>query len=223
MQILIALFYYFQMAMRQINWLIYKNKVTFKGKATLNYGALILGPLHKNQVVIGKDVDLHGCLSVGGKGIITVGDYTLIGPRVMIQSLDKVEIGRFCYIAPDVFMSDSNNHSIYAKDRMVDTLGSAKGIFGVNAVKKPIKIGNHVWIARRAMVMKGITIGDRTIVAAGAVVTRDVPPDVIVGGNPAKVIKHIGQKPINPDEVESPEEVFKKLKKQELSFSRPRF
>lgn len=223
MNILVVLLYYLHMTFRKINWLLYRNKATFKGRVTLNFGALILGPGSKDQIIIGKNVDINGCLSVGGKGKITVGDYTLIGPRVMIQALDSIKIGRFCYIAPDAFISDSNNHSIYAKDRMTDTLGVDKGIFGVKAVTKPIKIGNHVWIARRAMVMKGVTIGDRSIVAAGAVVTKNVPQDVIVGGNPAKIIKRINQKPVNPDEVEKPEKILKRFKKRELSFSRPRF
>lgn len=223
MNILVVLLYYLHMAFRKINWFLYRNKATFKGKVTLNFGALILGPGNKDQIIIGKNVDINGCLSVGGRGEIAVGDYTLIGPRVMIQALDSIKIGRFCYIAPDVFISDSNNHSIYAKDRMIDTLGVEKGIFGVHAITKPITIGNHVWIARRAMVMKGITIGDRSIVAAGAVVTKNIPEDVIVGGNPAKIIKRIDQKPVNPDEVEKPEKIIKKLKKRSLSFSRPRF
>ena len=55
----------------------------------------------------------------------------------------------------------------------------------------PIVIGRKVWIGSNATVLPGVTIGDRSIVAAGAVVNRDVPPDVIVGGVPAKVIKHL--------------------------------
>lgn len=55
----------------------------------------------------------------------------------------------------------------------------------------PITIGNHVWIGSNATILSGVTIGDWAVVAAGAVVTRDVPPRTIVGGVPAKVIKTI--------------------------------
>lgn len=55
----------------------------------------------------------------------------------------------------------------------------------------PIQIGNHVWIGSNATVLAGVTIGDWSVVAAGAVVTKDVPPNVVVGGVPARIIKHI--------------------------------
>ena len=217
MKILTDLLYQLHMLSRKINWLIYRNRVTFKGNAYLNFGTLFLGMYKKSQIVIGKNVDLNGCLSVGKNGKIVVGDYALIGPRVLIQAHDKIEIGRFSYIGPDVFISDSNSHSVYARDRMIDTLGHGKGIFGLNAVTKPITIGHHVWLARRAMIMKGVTIGDRSVVAANAVVTKDVPPDTIVGGNPAKIIKNIDQEPINPDEIISAEELLKKLSPETVS------
>lgn len=217
MKIFTDALYQLHMLSRRINRLLYRNKVTFKGNVYLNFGTLLLGMQKKSQMIIGKHVDVNGCLSVGKKGKIVVGDYALIGPRAMIQAQDKVEIGRFSYIGPDVFISDSNSHSIYAKDRMIDVLGVEKGISGLNAVTKPIKIGHHAWIARRAMIMKGITIGDRAIVAANAVVTKDVPPDTIVGGNPAKIIKTIDQDPVNPDEILTPEELQAKLSKHTLS------
>ncbi len=55
----------------------------------------------------------------------------------------------------------------------------------------PVKIGNHVWIGSNAAVLSGVSIGDWAVVAAGAVVTKDVPPLAVVGGVPAKVIKKI--------------------------------
>lgn len=207
MNIIIPIFYYLIMIARKINWLIYRNQVTLKGKAYLNFGALIIGMHKKDQIVLGKNIDLYGCLSVGKKGKIIIGDYTGMGRRAVIQALDKVEIGRFGYIAPDVLIFDSNHHSIYARDRMIDALGAEKGIYARNVATKPIKIGNHVWIGRRAMILKGVTIGDRSIVGANAVVTHDVPSDVVVAGNPAKIVKHIDQEPINPDEIVSPDEI----------------
>jgi maltose O-acetyltransferase len=55
----------------------------------------------------------------------------------------------------------------------------------------PIKIGNNVWINFNSIILKGVTIGDGSIIAAGAVVTKDIPPFVMVAGNPARIIKHL--------------------------------
>jgi acetyltransferase-like isoleucine patch superfamily enzyme len=56
---------------------------------------------------------------------------------------------------------------------------------------RPVMIGDDVWIGRHATILKGVTIGDRSIVGAGAVVTRSVPPDVVVAGNPARVVRSL--------------------------------
>jgi maltose O-acetyltransferase len=56
---------------------------------------------------------------------------------------------------------------------------------------KPITIGNNVWVGGSAVINPGVTIGDNAVIASGAVVTKDVPENVVVGGNPAKVIKQI--------------------------------
>jgi hypothetical protein len=58
-------------------------------------------------------------------------------------------------------------------------------------IAKPVKIGNNVWVGAHATILQGVTIGDNAIIAAGAVVAKDVPANVIVGGVPAKIIKYI--------------------------------
>jgi acetyltransferase-like isoleucine patch superfamily enzyme len=55
----------------------------------------------------------------------------------------------------------------------------------------PVKIGAHVWIGFNSIILKGVTIGDRSVVAAGSVVTKDIPADVLVAGNPARVIRSL--------------------------------
>ena len=65
----------------------------------------------------------------------------------------------------------------------------------------PIKIGDHVWIGSNATVLPGVTIGDWSVVAAGAVVRQDVPPMTVVGGVPAKILKKI-----DPEEKEMQDE-----------------
>jgi maltose O-acetyltransferase len=58
---------------------------------------------------------------------------------------------------------------------------------------KPVNIGHNVWIGGRAVINPGVTIGDNAVIASGAVVVKDVPANVVVGGNPARIIKHLAE------------------------------
>lgn len=206
MNILLAFLYYIQMVSRMINWLVYKNKITASGKVFMNFGSGMIGMQNKRQITLGKNVRLSGWLTVLYGGKITIGDYTLIGPRTVIQAWKLVKIGSYVMISPDVWIQDNNSHSIYAQDRLVDMIGSAdfnkKGVDTTNAVSKPITIGDHVWIGKHAMIFKGVNIGNRSVVAAGSYVTRDVPEDVVVAGNPAKVVKKITNNIVNHRKAE---------------------
>lgn len=201
MNILLTLLYWAQMAAREIQWLLYRGKMKAKGKVLMNIGAGILGNENPEQIVLGECVRLSGWLTVLGKGKITIGDYSLIGARSVIQAWDRVSIGSYVMISPDVWIQDNNSHSVFAQDRLVDMLGSRDfnpvNIDMTNAIVEPITIGNHVWIGRRAIILKGVTVGDRAVVAAGAVVSQDVPADTVVAGNPAKSVKKIMKNPID--------------------------
>lgn len=83
-------------------------------------------------------------------------------------------------------LNDSNHHSLDWRIR-----GTAED--GKNAISAPIVIGDYAFIGARSIVQKGVTIGEKSIVAAGSVVIKDVPPLCIVGGNPAKVIKYLSE------------------------------
>lgn len=131
--------------------------------------------------VIG-DVDKRVDIAVWGRGPglgrISIGDYALITPGVRISASDAIEIGDNCMFASGAYITDSDWHGVY--DRIERNVEPA-----------PIRIGNNVWVGDRAIVLKGVTIGDNSIVGAGAVVTRDVPANVVVAGNPARVVKEL--------------------------------
>lgn len=91
-----------------------------------------------------------------------------------ISCFEEITIGKGVKISEDVLIRDSDNHTIL------------RAGFKKTA---PIKIGNHVWIGARAVILKGVTIGDGAVIAAGAVVNKDVPPNTLVGGVPAKILK----------------------------------
>lgn len=104
---------------------------------------------------------------------LTIGSGYL-NSDVQIVCADKITIGDDVAIARDVVIRDTDAHDI---------------LDGKHQKTKPVSIGNHVWIGTRAMIMKGVTIGDGAIIAAGAIVTKDVPAKSIAAGIPAKIIK----------------------------------
>ena len=110
---------------------------------------------------------------------IHVGDEFLANYNVTILDISPVTMGDNVWIAPNTLIT-TINHPISPKGRR-QHLG----------ISKPVKIGNDVWIGGNATILPGVTIGNNVIVAAGAVVTHDVPDNVIVGGIPAKVIREI--------------------------------
>lgn len=79
-------------------------------------------------------------------------------------------------ISDDVRIQDSDNHYVVENGKNKSNT-------------QPIIIGNHVWIGKNVLILKGVHIGDGVIVAAGSVVIRDVPPNSLLAGNPARVVK----------------------------------
>ncbi|WP_434716865.1 acyltransferase [Lacticaseibacillus paracasei] len=124
--------------------------------------------------VLGKFNILSGFLLTVNKGAkLTLGS-GYINYRCNIACFDSITIGDNVAIAENVTIRDSDNH-------VVQREGFKKS--------QPIVIGDHVWIGINATILKGVIIGSGAIVAAGAVVTRDVPANSLVAGVPAKVVK----------------------------------
>lgn len=137
----------------------------------------------ETRVSIGKDskLTINGNFFVGfGSDIRVFNDANLkigsgyLNGFVQIICAKSIQIGENVAIARDVIIRDTDAHTI--ED-------------GKHEKDKEVVIGNHVWIGTRAIIMKGVHIGDGAIIAAGAVVTKDVPPKTIVAGVPSKVIR----------------------------------
>lgn len=112
-----------------------------------------------------------------GKGRIILGENSGLGRNCEVYG--KLTMGDNVMVAPEVIFY-TKNHNISRQDIPMSRQGSSE--------ERPIVIGNDVWIGRRVMIMPGVEIGNGTVVAAGSVVTKSFPDDVIVGGVPAKVI-----------------------------------
>ena len=110
---------------------------------------------------------------------IHVGENFYANFDCVMLDVCPITIGDNCMLAPGVH--------IYAASHPLDSVERNSG----KECGKPVKIGDNVWIGGRAVINPGVTIGNNVVVASGAVVTKDVPDNTLVGGNPAKVIKNI--------------------------------
>jgi acetyltransferase-like isoleucine patch superfamily enzyme len=132
-------------------------------------------------------IDKGGTLKVNGYFSFFTGAFVVVNKNaelkigsgyanngVEINCFNSISIGNDVVISKGVIIRDSDNHEI---------LESKKSI------SAPILIGNHVWIGLNAVILKGVTIGNGAVIAAGAVVTSNVPANSIYGGVPAKLIK----------------------------------
>lgn len=143
------------------------------------------------DVTLGENVMLHGKIISQNSGKVSVGDYTNIRRGTMIGAVSRVEIGHGVMISNDVVIVDNNNHPTDPDERV----SMVHGGWGTNAwmwkhsASAPIVIEDNVWIGQFARINKGVVVGRNSIVAAAAVVTKDVPPNAIVAGNPARVVK----------------------------------
>jgi acetyltransferase-like isoleucine patch superfamily enzyme len=132
-------------------------------------------------------VQAGGCCSVEGEFRFFTGSSVIVAPGAQlslgsgylntgtsIACFSSITIGHDAAIGPDVYIRDSDSHAISRSSR---------------PNTQPIRIGDHVWIGSRAMILKGVTIGDGAIVAAGAIVTKDVEPGTLVAGAPARFVR----------------------------------
>lgn len=148
-------------------------------------------------VKVGNDSVVAGVLVVENENSrLVIGNRVFIGGNSLIDCLHQITIEDDVLISYQVLIMDSDNHSIRASDRIGDLKRWRHQEYDWSKVNSaPVIIHSRAWIGARAIITKGVVIGEGGIVAAGSVVTKDVPPYTIVGGNPARVIRELG-----PDE-----------------------
>ena len=113
---------------------------------------------------------------VGNGKKLSIGSRTYISSNVKILAHDNISIGKNCMIASGVQIFSGDGHPIYQDGACINP-------------DAPVVLEDNVWLGSRALILKGVKVGEGAIVAAGAVVTKDVPPHSIAAGNPAKIIK----------------------------------
>ena len=157
------------------------NNIIYVGKNSLLRDSNIFIKGNNNILYIGGDCAVNNLsIILDNEGSeIRIGNKTSIA-KAQIVSLEpyKIEIGEDCMLSYDIEIRNTDSHKIYDKNTN-QRINEGKSI----------NIGNHVWLGMRAVILKGVTIEDNSIVAGGSIVTKDVKVNTIVSGNPAKQIK----------------------------------
>ena len=178
--------------------------LNFAGRMRLrNHVAMAIG--HRSKVQLHRIAPVQFCsVTIGQNCILNTrisfdrtnakfrcGDRCYIGLSNIVIA-DHVSLGDDVVISWGVTIVDHNSHAIAWEDRANDIIDWSMGTKDwSNVVIAPVSIKDKVWIGFNAVILKGVTIGEGAIVAAGAVVTKDVPAYTIVAGNPAKVIRNL--------------------------------
>lgn len=113
------------------------------------------------------------------EGTVTIGEKTVLGQECTITAFQHVSIGRECVVADRAMLIDFDHH-----------FGDAERPIREQGIDKhDVRVGHNVWIGYAACILRGVTVGDNAVIGAGAVVTRDVPANAVVGGVPARVLQ----------------------------------
>ncbi len=159
---------------------LFKKGVTIAALSYIGKGVKIT--THgSGQITCNGKIRLDSFTELEARGKITLGSHFVMNPYSRVVAHQQIDIGENVVIARFVSILD-HDHSFKTEH----------GAFAFDGYKAaPIKIGNNVWIGDKVSILKGVTIGDNVIIAANAVVTKDIPSNVIAGGIPAKILKSI--------------------------------
>jgi acetyltransferase-like isoleucine patch superfamily enzyme len=171
---------YARLALR-LAWL----KLRFRGRLRTD-GLAFVGPGVTFE--IGKDAVVylgrwswigHGCKIRCHEGEVRIGAKSVLGQECTISAFQHISIGRECILADRVMLIDFD-HGVVEVERPI----REQGIY-----KRDVRVGHNVWIGYGAAFLRGVTVGDNSVVGTYAVVTKDVPANAVVGGVPARLIR----------------------------------
>ncbi|CAM3389082.1 acyltransferase [Aequorivita lipolytica] len=169
-----------------------KGKIDFCRKTRIS----LIDGSKREDIILGDKSRVHCILVSQHSGKIIFHENVQIGYSSFIGSVNHIEIQEGTVISNNVTIVDNNNHSVNPEDRikMQNSPWNSNFRKWRYSVSSPIKIEKNVWIGQYARINKGVTIGFNSIVAANTVVTKDVPPNSIIAGNPGRIVKSEIQK-----------------------------
>ncbi len=169
---------YMDIACKLVRGVFYRPRFSPCGKL-LRVGRGVRILKKEGTIAIGDKVQIYRQVKLSCWGAeeqranLTIGSGTAIGDRTEIHCGKQVEIGQNCNISWDCCIMDRDYHKLDSDEETF----------------RPVKIGDRCWIGCNSIILKGVTLGEGAVVAAGSVVTKDVPPRTLVGGNPARVLR----------------------------------
>jgi len=171
---------YARLALR-LAWL----KLRFRGRLRTD-GMAFVGPGVRFEIGRRAVVELgrwswigHGCKIRAHEGVVRIGAKSVLGQECTISAYQHVSIGRECIVADRVMLIDFD-HGVVEVERPI----RQQGIY-----KRDVRVGHNVWVGYGACFLRGVTVGDNSVVGTYAVVNRDVPPNAVVAGVPARVLR----------------------------------
>lgn len=197
-KIMNRLFYEMQKAHQKYIEYQYKNATNVTLGANVRFPSIKNGPPHFGRIIVGDNSWICGTINIfpHNKDVtLRIGSDCYIGDESRIWCAKSVTIGNRVLIAHNVNIFDTTTHPIekqtrYEHEKIVKASGMPTnqypGIF-----ENAVVIHDDVWIGCNSIILKGVEIGEGAIVGAGSVVTKSVPPNVLVVGNPAKVVKNL--------------------------------
>jgi len=151
--------------------------------------------ISNSEIIIGNSSIIFGNLATEkGGSKIQISDRVFIGRSVLVAS-KSIIIEENVLISSNCFITDNDGHSLDYRVRRNDVINRLRGCKNWKNIKdKPVRICKNSWIGYGSIILKGVTIGEGSIVGAGSVVTSSVPPFTVVAGNPAKVLRRINHR-----------------------------
>lgn len=164
------------------------------GKIHIGKCASCINPSgNKGNIRIGKMCDIDAVIMTQDNGKIIVGDFTTIRYDSIVGASERIEIGSHVIISNRVTIYDNNNHptDVEMREKMCESGFTSELWQWKYSAHSPVKIGDNVWIGEKSTILKGVTIGNGSIVACNSVVTHDVEENTVVAGNPARLVKKL--------------------------------
>jgi acetyltransferase-like isoleucine patch superfamily enzyme len=160
-------------------------KLRWRGRLQTD-GLCFVGPGVKLEIGRGAVVRLgrwcwigHGTKIRAHEGDVAIGAKSVLGQECTISAFQSISIGRECIVADRVMMIDFD-HGVVEVDRPI----RLQGIY-----KRDVRVGNNCWIGYGACILRGVTVGDNSVIGTSAVVTADLPPNSVSAGIPARVLR----------------------------------